>query len=57
MDGSNRSTNCMSGKAHDGELTVQDAVPMIQAALLLMGDVAQNHAALRRKAVLQHLNP
>ena len=41
----------------DGEFTVQDDAPMIQASLLLMGDAAQNHAALRRKAVLQHLNP
>ena len=30
---------------------------MIQSALVLMGDAAQNHAALQRKAVLQHLNP
>ena len=30
---------------------------MIQAALLLIGDAAQNHAALRRRAMLQHLNP
>ena len=43
-------------KAHKSELTVQDAVPMFQAALLLIGDAAQNHAALRRKAMLQHLN-
>ena len=32
-------TACLE-KAHEGELTVQDAVPMIQAALLLMGDAA-----------------
>ena len=49
-------TACLE-KAHDGELTVQDAIPMIQAAVWLMGDAAQNHAALRRKAVLQYLNP
>ena len=48
-------TTCLE-KAHSGELTVQD-VRMIRAALLLMGDAAQNHAALRRKAELQHLNP
>ena len=48
-------TACLEN-AHDGELTVQDAVPMIQAAVWLMGDAAQNHAALRRNAVLQYLN-
>ena len=56
MEATGPLTACLE-KAHDGELTVQDAVPMIQAALLLMGDAAQNHAALRRKAVLQNLNP
>ena len=56
MEATGPLTACLE-KAHDGELTVQVDVPMIQAALLLMRDAAQNHAALRRKAVLQHLNP
>ena len=56
MEATGPLTACLE-KAHEGELTVQDAVPMIQAALLLIEDAAQNHAALRRKAVLQHLNP
>lgn len=56
MEATGPLTACLE-RAHEGELTVQDAIPMIQAALLLMGDAAQNHAALRRKAVLQHLNP
>ena len=49
-------TACLE-KAHKGKSTVKDAVPMIRIALLLMGDAAQNHATLRRKTVLQHLNP
>ena len=56
MEATGPLTVCLE-KAHEGGLTVQDAIPMIQSALLLMGDAAQNHAALRRKAVLQHLNP
>ena len=40
MEATGPLTACLE-KAHEGELTVQDAVPMIQAALLLMGDAAQ----------------
>ena len=30
---------------------------MLQTALVLMGDAFQHHSALRRKQLLQHLNP
>ena len=30
---------------------------MLQSALLLMGNVSQHQAFLRRKQILQHLNP
>ena len=56
MEATGPLTACLE-KAHEGQLTVQEAIPMIQSALVLMGDAAQNHAALWRKVVLQHLNP
>ena len=49
-------TACLE-KAHEGQLTTQKAIPMIQSALVLMGDAAQHQATLRSKALLQHLNP
>ena len=49
-------TACLE-KAHEGQLTIQEAILMIQSALVLMGDAAQHQAALRRKSLLQRLNP
>ena len=44
-------------KAHKGSLTVVEAIPMMQSALMLMGDTSQHQSSLRRKTLLQHLNP
>ena len=44
-------------KAHDGTLTLSDAIPMLQSSLMLMGDASQHHSSMRRKDILHHLNP
>jgi len=44
-------------KAHEGDLSATEAVPMIQAALMLMGDASQHQSSLRRKMLMQHFNP
>ena len=44
-------------KAHEGDLSAAEAVPMIQAALMLMGDASQHQSSLRRKMLMQHFNP
>ena len=49
-------TSCLE-RAHEGTLTIQEAIPMLQTALMLMGDVSQHQSSLRRKQLLQHLNP
>ena len=49
-------TACLE-KAHGGELTVADTIPMIQSALMLMGDASQHQSSLRRKLLMQHFNP
>ena len=36
---------------------LEDAIPMVQSAIMLLGDAAQHHTSLRRKAILQYLNP
>ena len=38
-------------KAHEGQLAIQVAIPMIKSALVLKGDAAQHQAVLRRKAL------
>ena len=37
--------------------TIKEAIPMVQSAIQLLGDAAQHHSSLRRKAIMQHLNP
>ena len=56
LDAAGPMTACLE-KAHEGTLTITEAIPMLQSALLLMGDVSQHQAFLRRKQILQHLNP
>ena len=34
-----------------------DTIPMIQSALMLMGDASQHQSSLRRKLLMQHFNP
>ena len=41
----------------DELFTIKEAIPMVQAAIQLLGDAAQHHSSLRRKAIMQHLNP
>ena len=36
---------------------VQSAIPMVQSAIRLLGDATQHQSAMRRKAIMQHLNP
>ena len=43
--------------ADDESFTLKEAIPMIQLAIQLLGDVAQHHSSQRRKAIIQHLNP
>ena len=33
------------------------AIPMVQSAICLLGDATQHHSSLRRKAIMQYLNP
>ena len=40
-----------------GTLTFQEAMPMLQNTLMLMGDASQHQLSFRRKKVLEHLNP
>ena len=44
-------------KTDDSSFSITDAIPMIQSALMLMGDASQYQASLRRKILLEHLNP
>ena len=44
-------------QAGDDEFTLKEAIPMIQSALVLLGDAAQHQSSLRRKEVMNHLNP
>ena len=44
-------------KAHEGDFSVAEAIPMIQAALMLMGDASQHQSSIRRKMLMQHFNP
>jgi len=41
----------------DETFSIKEAIPMVQAAIQLLGDAAQNHSSQRRKAIMQHLNP
>ena len=41
----------------DENFTVKEAIPMVQSAIKLLGDATQHHSAIRRKAIMQHLNP
>ena len=44
-------------KAHKGNLPLQEAIPMLQSSLMLMGDASQHQSAMQRKDILHHLNP
>ena len=41
-------TACLE-KAHEGKLTIPEAIPMLHSALLLMGSASQHHAFLKKK--------
>jgi len=43
--------------ADDENFTIKEAVPMVQSAIKLLGHAIQRHSAIRRKAIMQHLNP
>jgi len=44
-------------KTDDENFTIKEAIPMVQSAIWLLGDAMQHHSSLRRKAIMQHLNP
>lgn len=44
-------------KAHKGDFSATEAILMIQAALILMGDASQHQSSIRRKMLMQHFNP
>ena len=37
--------------------TIKEAIPMVQSAIRLLGDATRHHSSLRRKAIMQQLNP
>ena len=39
-------------KASDDQFTIREAIPMIQSAIMLLGDAAQHHSSLQRKAIM-----
>jgi len=41
----------------DEKFTIREAIPMVQTAIRLLGDAVQHQSSLRRKAIMQHLNP
>jgi len=41
----------------DENFTIKEAIPMVQSAVRLLGDATQYHSSLRRKAIIQYLNP
>ena len=41
----------------DETFTIKEAISMVQSAIRLLGDATQHHSSLRRKAIMQHLNP
>ena len=41
----------------DENFTIKEAILMVQSAVRLLGDATQHHSSLRRKAIMQHLNP
>ena len=44
-------------QADGEEFTLKEAIPMIQSAIVLLGDAAQHQSSLRRKESMKHLNP
>ena len=44
-------------RAHKGNLSLKEAIPMLQSSLMLMGDALQHQSARQRKDILHHLNP
>ena len=44
-------------KVHAGTFSLQEAIPMLQSSLMLMGDASQHQSSMRRKDILHHLNP
>ena len=44
-------------KAHADTLSLQEAIPMLQSSLMLMGYASQHQSSMRRKDSLHHLNP
>ena len=41
----------------DDNFTIKEAISMVHSAVRLLGDATQYHSSLRRKAIMQHLNP
>ena len=41
----------------DENFTIREAIPMVQSAIRLLGDATQHQSAMRRKVIMQHLNP
>ena len=41
----------------DDKFTIKEAIPMVQSAIRLLGDATQHQSSMRRKAIMQHLNP
>ena len=41
----------------DENFTIKEAISMVQSAIRLLGDAMQHHSYLRRKAIMQHLDP
>ena len=44
-------------QTNDENFTISEAIPMVQSAIQLLGDATQHQSAMRRKAIMQHLNP
>ena len=44
-------------QADGEEFTLKEVIPMIQSALVLLGDAVQHQSSLRRKELMKHLNP
>ena len=40
----------------DENFTIREVIPMVQSAIRLLGDATQHQSAMRRKAIMQHLN-
>ena len=49
--------SALQESTRDESFSIKEAIPIMQSPIWLLGDAAQHYSALRRKAIMKHLNP